>query len=216
MIKNVIFDFDGVIRKINEIPLEDILHDYGITKYKVSRYRGQTLKDFFKNPLLIHIFEAWDLGFSDLDFLIKQSALLLDEDEKTIGAIYHAVIDPKYNTAFPETVELIYKLKKEGYKLYILSNLSTHVRDMASKIIDFSLFEGTAFSCDVKMVKPNLDYYIYFVKRYKVEPEESIFIDDNKDNLKNFFLMNGNIFLFRYREIEKSVAELYHLIHEIV
>lgn len=215
MIKNVIFDFDGVIRKMNDIPLEDILHDYGITKYKVGRYRGLVLKDFFKNPLLVHLFEAWDLGFSDLDFLIKQSSILLGEDEKIIGAIYHAVVDPKYNTAFPETLALINKLHKEGYKLYILSNLSTHVRDMASKIVDFSLFEGTAFSCDVKMVKPNLDYYIYFTKHYKIEPEESIFIDDNRDNLKNFYLMNGNIFLFRYKEIAKSIEELDHLIHTI-
>ncbi|MCR4693526.1 MAG: HAD family phosphatase [Firmicutes bacterium] len=79
--------------------------------------------------------------------------------------------------------ELIYKLKQDGYKIYLLSNISKHFAENSDKIKIFKRFDGLVFSGAIGLIKPNRDIFEYILDKYSLTPSETLFIDDNKDNV---------------------------------
>ena len=69
--------------------------------------------------------------------------------------------------------------------LFILSNVSTAsfeiLRKNYPKIID--LFDGAVISGEVHWRKPNTHIYQHLLQKYKLAPQECIFIDDKNVNV---------------------------------
>lgn len=214
MLKNIIFDYDGVLRHINDIRLYDYLKPL-FPNRDLKRYKNRYLREYVDSPLIRRLFDVFDLGLCDLKKLIKNASIILSEDVEVVTAIFQAVINPMNNLPVIETINYTKELYKSGYNLYIFSNLNKSERHAAPKAIDFSIFKDTLFSCDVGFLKPNLDYYIYAIKKWKIKPEESLFIDDNANNLKTFNLMNGHVFLFDRYHVSKTLEELKTFIAKI-
>ena len=84
------------------------------------------------------------------------------------------------------TKPLLKKLKKDGYKLYYLSNWSKwHFEKMVDrKVIDFlDLFDGGIVSYQVNMTKPDPAIYKELIKKYDIIPSDALFIDDRYENV---------------------------------
>lgn len=207
MLKNIIFDYDGVLRHINDISLYEYLKPL-FPNRDLKRYKNRYLREYVDSPLIKHSFETFDLGLCNLKHLVTNASIILDEDIEVVTAIFVAAIDPDNNLPILETINFTKELFKAGYNLYVFSNLNKSERRVAPKALDFSIFKDALFSCDVGLMKPNLDYYVYAIKKWHIKPEESLFIDDNEKNLKNFYLMNGNVFLFDRYNVKKSLKEL--------
>ena len=79
--------------------------------------------------------------------------------------------------------DLIHKLKKDGYRIYLLSNISRYFAENSDKIEIFKEFDGLVFSGSIGLVKPNRDIFEYILKKYNLTPNETLFIDDNKQNV---------------------------------
>jgi len=88
--------------------------------------------------------------------------------------------------AIHETVEILQQLKKTGrYKLYALTNWSGETFPHALKRFEFfKLFDGVVVSGEEKMRKPSAEFYKILLDRYKLDPAETIFIDDSLRNVK--------------------------------
>ena len=88
--------------------------------------------------------------------------------------------------AIHETVEILQLLKKTGrYKLYALTNWSGETFPHALNRFEFfKLFDGVVVSGDEKMRKPSAEFYKILLDRYKLDPAETIFIDDSLRNVK--------------------------------
>ena len=88
---------------------------------------------------------------------------------------------------FPGMAQLVADLTATGGKLYLLSNISVEfTRDyqQVSWIRElFSLFDGLVFSGPLRLVKPDSAIFTYILDQFSLKPEESIFIDDNADNI---------------------------------
>ncbi|MCR4719497.1 MAG: HAD family phosphatase [Firmicutes bacterium] len=78
---------------------------------------------------------------------------------------------------------LIHKLKEDGYKIYLLSNISRYFAESCDKIEIFKEFDGLVFSGEIGLVKPNKDIFEYIIDKYSLIPSETVFIDDNKQNV---------------------------------
>lgn len=85
----------------------------------------------------------------------------------------------------PEIVEILHRLKKAGYKLYGLTNMSVEkfsiVRD---KYEAFNLFECIIVSGEVKLVKPDPAIFRLLLQKTQRLPEECLLIDDSLENIK--------------------------------
>ncbi|WP_299527801.1 HAD family phosphatase [uncultured Lutibacter sp.] len=84
-----------------------------------------------------------------------------------------------------QNVELFKKLKiSKKYKIYALTNWSAEKWELAIELFPFfNNFDGIVVSGQEKTRKPNPEIYKILINRYKITPENAIFIDDNKENI---------------------------------
>jgi 2-haloacid dehalogenase len=85
-----------------------------------------------------------------------------------------------------ETVDIFRDLKQSGkYRLYALTNWSGELFPIALERYDFlHWFDGRVVSGDEKMRKPFPEFYQLTISRFDLQPERTLFIDDNLRNVK--------------------------------
>lgn len=83
-----------------------------------------------------------------------------------------------------QIMELIYDLKKKGYKLGILSNDTKEgaVVIREDEGLD-SLFDLILVSAETGLAKPTPEAFLDFVKKLEITPQELVYIDDAKANI---------------------------------
>lgn len=86
-----------------------------------------------------------------------------------------------------EIVQLMRRLKKRGYRLFYLSNISWDVLELLSPRKFWRLFDGGIASCEVHLTKPDLRIYQALINKYQLDAKECIFVDDNTSNASAAF-----------------------------
>lgn len=85
----------------------------------------------------------------------------------------------------PKVWEEIHRLKKKGYRIFILSNYSKYMFDAHTQNKPFMQdIDGLIVSYMVHINKPDSGIYQALLNRYMLEPEESIFFDDKAENVE--------------------------------
>ena len=102
--------------------------------------------------------------------------------------------------------EFCERVKKSGYGIYILSNASDLFYDYFPKFLPLDFFNGVFVSSDYLMLKPDLEIYETFLKKYNLNADECLFIDDRTDNINGARKAGFNTFQFKgdYDEIKKQ------------
>lgn len=182
MIKNVIFDIGNVLLKFNR--------NYLLGNF----YQGEDFA-FLKEK----IFCDWEL--MDDDTITPEEHLervLRSLPEKYHGIAVNVLTRWEefmlYNDA---TVRLLKRLKADGFKLYVLSNMTRHFIARESLFPFFELFDGIVYSAPIKTLKPNPEIYRHILDKYSLKPEECIFTDDLEENLTAADKFGIKTFLFK-------------------
>ena len=85
----------------------------------------------------------------------------------------------------PRSVELLKRLKAEGFGIYGLTNWSAEtIPSIYSKYEFLKLFDGIVVSGEEKLAKPDPEIYKILLKRYNLTAENALFIDDNSANIE--------------------------------
>ena len=83
-----------------------------------------------------------------------------------------------------ELVNYIKELKKE-YKIYLLSNaMDTFLKRILSQHNLYELFDKIYISSEMKLIKPNIEFFNYVLNDNNIDPNNAIFIDDNIKNVE--------------------------------
>jgi putative hydrolase of the HAD superfamily len=77
-----------------------------------------------------------------------------------------------------DAVEILSRLKSEGYKTGLISNCSTETATLWKDTPFAPLIDVALFSCSVGLRKPNSDIYQLTVEQLEVEPQACLYIDD--------------------------------------
>lgn len=80
-------------------------------------------------------------------------------------------------------IQYVKKLKRRGFRTAILSNIGLVTTKNIAKNGWYALFDPVFLSCEVGLVKPNLDFYEYAVQQLDVQSQRVIFVDDKDKNL---------------------------------
>lgn len=112
------------------------------------------------------------------------------------------------NKFFNDTIEIIKKLKKLGYKVYLLSNLKEIDYEKFIKHFDVSIFDEMFLSFKLDMLKPNDDIYQYVIKKLNTKPENIYFFDDNKENIEGAIRNGINAYQVTGENVKKVVEEI--------
>ena len=78
----------------------------------------------------------------------------------------------------------IMDLKKKGYRVLILSNLSSKTVYECHRCLHFMNYvDGGILSFMEGVIKPEREIYDRLIERYFIEPSEAVFIDDTQRNI---------------------------------
>ncbi len=98
-------------------------------------------------------------------------------------ALYYGRWEEMLDGEIKGTVEILQRLKSAGIPVYALSNWSHEAFPVAYNRYDFMKeFDGLVVSGYEKLLKPDHAIYRVLMNRYNINPEESVYIDDNKQN----------------------------------
>ena len=141
-------------------------------------------KQFFSYVSLTPMPQFWtdcDMGVLSIDQVAEELAAYRGVEPEFAREMISIAIG-KQETIRP-TEKLIDELKAAGYKLYVLSNMSREFIDFLRKQKVYENFDGDVVSCEVGIVKPMPEIYDLLLKRFDLDPAETIFIDDRKENV---------------------------------
>lgn len=104
-------------------------------------------------------------------------------------------------TPVPGMTELVSEIAARGEKrLYLLSNISrgfaaSYRRTPWIKSL-LELFDGLVFSGELGIVKPTREIFEYLLNKYRLSPDECIFIDDSVKNVEGARAVGITAYLF--------------------
>jgi putative hydrolase of the HAD superfamily len=109
-------------------------------------------------------------------------------------------------------IELIDRLKAEGFGVYYLSNYFEYIMHTAPWALEFVPHtDGGVFSCREKVTKPDPEIYKILCERYGLVPGECVFIDDTVANViaaENFGMKGISYISQGYKRLYEQINEL--------
>ena len=105
-------------------------------------------------------------------------------DQASMIIAYHQRWPEMLGSDLPETVKLLKELKKQGLRLYALTNWSHETFPVArSRFAFLDLFEGIVVSGEERLIKPDPAIFHRLLTRYDIAPQRAVYIDDSPRNI---------------------------------
>lgn len=173
--KNVIFDFIGIIADVNYVKL---VLDLPITQ-KVSAFR--IFLSMKKNPALKSAFNCYQKGLIDSYQLYMEAKKVCPNSAYVVPELLKRL--PNYIKVNENVISMATKLRKNGIRTFIMSNAIPETEAVMKKYDLSSAFEQVFLSNQLGMKKPEEEMFAHALENYNLNPEETILIDDTKKNL---------------------------------
>lgn len=197
MIKNVIFDVGMV------------LVDFKWREYlKTFNFTEEIYNKVANAMFLSKEWNEYDRSILSDEETVKSFIKNAPDVEKEIREVFknvgNAIITFEYSSAW------INELKNKDYKVYILSNYARRTYELTKKQLSFvKLCDGAVFSFEINKIKPETEIFYELIRRYNIKPEDSVFLDDNINNVKAAVKLGFNVINFIGKE--QAVNELKRL-----
>ena len=175
MIKNIIFDIGHVILNFN------------ISKV-LSFFTNNSEEQKFILNNIINSPEWIQYGLIDTGYIVREDAIKIVQDrtnhinDDLIYRFWTHYSD--YASVNKDVLNLIKKLKNNGYNIYLLSNIDSHIYEFIKPSGLFDIVDGYVLSYIEHMIKPFESIYNTLLNRYNLNSNECLFIDDKEDNIK--------------------------------
>jgi 2-haloacid dehalogenase len=183
MIKNIIFDFGNVF--IDWDPRR--IFQKTVPAEKLDNFMRKVWKEEWNNNL------DRGVSFADNERNLKEKYPQHSEYITAFHAHWYASLGEENK----ESVALLAHLQKSGYATYGLSNWSAESFSVTRKAHPFfDSFQGIVISGEEKVCKPDPKIYAILLERYKLLPEQCVFIDDRQENLDTAKEMGITTILF--------------------
>ncbi|WP_407517558.1 HAD family hydrolase [Elizabethkingia anophelis] len=197
IIKNIIFDFGGVLMDWNpkylyqnvfnsEEEMDFFLDNIATLKWNAEQDRGRSFQ------------EATEILQNQYPEFSKEIAL------------YYSQWPVMLKGTIEENVSILRNLHGR-YQLYGLTNWSAESFPYAYKNYDFfSLFNGIVVSGEEKLIKPDERIYELLLNRYNLNASECLFIDDNYENIRTAQAMDFNtIHLLPHTNLKEELQKFH-------
>jgi 2-haloacid dehalogenase len=168
----IVFDFGGVLinwdpHKLfdkyfegNSKAVDAFMEEIGFMSWNLSQDKGY----------------PFDQAVQDLSASFPQYARLIHA--------YDVEWEESITGIIPETVDILYRLKSSGLRLFGLTNWSAEKFSLVrQKYPFFKLFEEIIVSGEVKIIKPDPAIFHILLQKHQLRPEECLLVDDTPKNV---------------------------------
>ena len=173
MIKNIVFDFGQVMVRFEPA--------YMVSRYVSDRTDAALLEEVIFDRLY------WD----KLDAGTISDSEVVESSKKRLPERLHGYVeDIYYNWIYniPEIngiwERVRYVKEKYGARVFLLSNISEYFAAHENEIPVLSEFEKCIYSAVCGSVKPSREIFEYLCDTCDILPSETVFVDDNKNNIE--------------------------------
>ncbi len=186
MYKNIIFDIGGVVV------------DFTPHMFLLDRFTNEKLEQ-----------ELYKLSFGSKEWAAMDCGLMARDEGNRRMLANAEKIGRKYEMEMiicdwedmlkskEETIRLITNLKNNGYAVYYLSNMAADTFDNLKNRRFWKLFNGGVVSCHVKISKPDTKIFLGTLRKFNINADECIFIDDSPANVESAGSVGIKSLLFR-------------------
>ena len=194
-IKNIIFDWGGVIINIDYNRTLDAFREMGMTNFE-SHYNQLEQKE---------IFDRLDTGHASGEefFAFIKGEMPNGTTIKQIQDAWNAML-----LDFPEENFKLLKVLKNKYRTFLFSNTNEpHLEYYFQKLKNWykidamdPLFEKAYYSCRFGMRKPNPESFRKIIRENNLDPAETLFIDDSIQHVEGAKVAGLNAYHLKHPE----------------
>ena len=190
--------------------MKNIVFDLGRVVFAQDPQKStDEFKQFFSYVSQTPMPQFWidyDLGLSSFDKVAEDLATYRNVEVGYARDMINLAIS-KQETIAP-TGRLIGELKKAGYRLYVLSNMSREFIDFLRQQEVYANFDGEVISCEEGVAKPMPEIYDLLLNRFSLDAADTLFIDDRKENVEAAARKGIQTFHFDRNDYEGSCIRL--------
>ena len=196
MIDTIIFDIGNVLTVFD---WKGFIEQYHFAQEVNTRLADITIHD----PL----WNEFDRGVWTNDEVVDafvQKAPDLEQELRSMFVSFHGIVK-RADYAIP----WIKELKNRDYKVLVLSNFPDYAHRQCMDALDFLPYtDGGILSYQEKVIKPDPAIYQLIIDRYKLIPENCVFIDDLNRNLLPAAELGIHTILFgNYEQANRELEE---------
>ncbi|NVJ88941.1 MAG: HAD family phosphatase [Flavobacteriaceae bacterium] len=171
MIKNIIFDFGDIFINLDKPATLKALANYGVNQ--ISNH-------------MIRVYQQYEKGLISTDEFVEFFQKEFNLERQQIIDAWNAILldFPKERLSFLKELS-----KTKKYRLFLLSNTNElHINWVKNSVgSEFynefkNCFEQFYLSHEIHLRKPDLEIYEFVLSENKLKREETLFIDDAKEN----------------------------------
>lgn len=172
MIKNIILDIGNVLAAF-----------CWPRHFKALGFRGEILERVADATIRSSWWKEYDKSVLSNEEIIQGCIDLAPDLEAQIRLVFDQIegLCETYDYA----ADWIYSMKSAGYRVYILSNFGKLGYERVRASFDFLDYaDGAVISYEIGEAKPDQAIFTELERRYQINPEESVFIDDMPVNVR--------------------------------
>jgi FMN phosphatase YigB (HAD superfamily) len=178
-IKNILFDWGGVITELHLDATKKAFHELGLTIFD----------DHIPKDPLEKVFIPFEIG------RISPEEFRNNIRKLSANPLTDTMIDAAWNAMLGVLPEERWKLLEsisQSYRTFLLSNTNAihvnyyfnYLKGIYGTYGYLHLFEKTYFSHEIHLRKPNADIFEFVLQDAGIEPQETLFIDDFPENIE--------------------------------
>lgn len=198
MAKILLFDFGAVL-----IPIDP--------KLSYNAFKDLGAKAELENQdELFHQLERGDLNTDEFLSALQPFFFRKNIFKKDLAAAWNALCHEPIPS---ENIDLLKRLRKKGYKLYLLSNTNElHLQKIKANSGRFRYakflkqFDGIYFSHEMGHRKPEPAFYKKVLKEAKLKAADCYFIDDREENVEAARKLGIESYLFNPKK--EKIADI--------
>lgn len=185
MITNLVFDMGGVLIRWDP---EGMLRQFDLPPEDLALVK----RELFGGVEWVQQDRGTLTGEELLSSVCQRLPERLWEPVRTLVLGWHR----RFLSPVPGMGELVRELKGNGYRIFLLSNASTALREYFGRIPGAECFDRLMVSAEEKLLKPSHEIYERLYQKFDLEPGQCWFIDDSPANVEGALVtgMGGTVF----------------------
>lgn len=136
-------------------------------------------REIFRHPDWLEMDQGISSEVEVVERICSRTGISSKRVERLLSLIRDSLVP------IPESHKLLEEAKDRGLKLYCLSNMSVETYERMTELHTFfEVFDGIVISGQEKIMKPDPAIFGLIQSRYRLPARQTLFIDDNADNVR--------------------------------